>query len=218
MNTDGIRTIFFDYDGTLHDSMKIYAPAFRKAYENLVEMGLADEKRWSEDEISKWIGYNPKEMWKNFMPHLSQELRDRSSETIGAEMNRLIELGHPVLYKNALETLSYLKSKGYTLVFISNCRKSYMESHRKLFNLDDYFTSMICSEGYNYIPKEDILKIVLHSYPKEWAIVGDRGKDIDAGKKNGIMTIGCNYGFGSNEELQPSDIRINDIAELRDIF
>lgn len=218
MKTDDIRTIFFDYDGTLHNSMAIYAPAFRKAYDNLVEMGLAEGKEWSEDEISKWIGYNPREMWKSFMPHLSQELRDMSSEMIGAEMNRLIELGRPVLYENALETLGYLKSKGYTLVFISNCRKSYMENHRKLFGLDEYFTSMICSESYEYISKTEILKKVLELYPGKWAIVGDRGKDIDAGLGNGIMTIGCNYGFGSEEELEPAHMRIDHISELREYF
>lgn len=25
-------TVFFDYDGTLHDSMHLYGPAFRRAY------------------------------------------------------------------------------------------------------------------------------------------------------------------------------------------
>jgi len=33
---EGIKTIYFDYDGTLHNSNKIYAPAFRKAYDFLV--------------------------------------------------------------------------------------------------------------------------------------------------------------------------------------
>ena len=31
--------IIFDYDGTLHNSIKIYGPAFRKAYEYLIKEG-----------------------------------------------------------------------------------------------------------------------------------------------------------------------------------
>jgi phosphoglycolate phosphatase len=33
------------------------------------------------------------------------------------------------------------------------------------------------------------------------AIVGDRLHDIVAGKRNGIFTIGVEYGYGSREEL-----------------
>ena len=32
-----IKNIVFDYDGTLHNSIKIYAPAFREAYNYLID-------------------------------------------------------------------------------------------------------------------------------------------------------------------------------------
>lgn len=198
--------------------MAIYAPAFRKAYENLVENGYVESRFWSDDEISGWIGYNPREMWEEFMPDLHQDIRDASSELIGREMNRLIKLGYPELYEDSIEILEYLKKRGYILVFISNCRKKYMENHRKLFDLDKYFDNMVCSEEYDFLPKQDILKKIIENYPKEMAIVGDRKKDMDAGKASGIITIGCTYGFGTEEELSESDIRINRISELKNIF
>jgi len=218
LKMDNVRTIFLDYDGTLHNSMTIYAPAFRKAYENLVDKGHAEPRSWSEEDISKWIGFNPKEMWERFMPDLSRETRDTSSELIGREMNELIKKGYPKLYENAIDTLEYLKSKGYTLVFLSNCRKEYMENHRKLFSLDKYFDSMICSEEFGFIQKQNILKTVIENYPKERVMVGDRKKDLDAGRASGIFTIGCKYGFGSEEELTGADLLIDDISELKNIF
>ncbi|MGD0289153.1 MAG: HAD-IA family hydrolase [Candidatus Binataceae bacterium] len=33
------------------------------------------------------------------------------------------------------------------------------------------------------------------------AMVGDRGHDVVAGKRNGIFTVGVAYGYGSREEL-----------------
>ena len=32
-------TVFFDYDGTLHNSMLTYGPAFREVYADLVKNG-----------------------------------------------------------------------------------------------------------------------------------------------------------------------------------
>ena len=31
--------LLFDYDGTLHDSLRIYAPALQTAYDRLVRLG-----------------------------------------------------------------------------------------------------------------------------------------------------------------------------------
>lgn len=31
------QTLIFDYDGTIHDTLKIYEPAFREVYERLAD-------------------------------------------------------------------------------------------------------------------------------------------------------------------------------------
>jgi phosphoglycolate phosphatase len=48
--------------------------------------------------------------------------------------------------------------------------------------------------------------------------VGDRRHDMEAGRKNGILTIGCAYGFARPGELDGADRIITNVAELRDIF
>lgn len=211
-----IKTIFFDYDGTLHNSIKIYGPAFRKAYTYLVEEGLADKRDWSDREISYWLGFNPQEMWKSFMPKLEESIRNKSSAIIGEEMRSLIQKGRPELYEGALDTLKYLKSRGYRLVFISNCKISYRDSHSTLFSLGNYFDELVCSESYNFIPKYQILNKIKDKYPEKMLIVGDRFQDIEAGKKNNIYTIGCNYGFSLEGELDEAHLIIEDIRELKE--
>lgn len=212
---DKIRTIFFDYDGTIHNSIKIYGPAFRKAYNHLVQEGLGAQREWSDEEISCWLGFNPKEMWETFMPELDESIRHKCSAMIGEEMKLLTEKGGPKLYEGALEILQYLKSKGYRLVFISNCKTSYKDNHSRLFYLGDYFEELVCSEEYDFIPKYEILKKIKDNYPDEMVIIGDRKQDIEAGKKNNIYTIGCSYGFSQQGELADADLIINNIKELK---
>lgn len=218
MDYSGVKTIFFDYDGTLHNSMGIYGIAFRKAYDWLVAKKLAAPKSWADEEIAKWLGYNPKEMWENFMPGLSEDHRNEASALIGSEMNTRILAGQATLYDGALETLSHLKEKGYRLVFISNCRTQYMKNHIEAFQLDAYFEAFFCSEAFDFIPKHEILKGVKERFSEKMVIVGDRFQDMEAGLKNEIYTIGCNYGFGNEMELSVADFRIDDIKMLKAIF
>jgi len=210
-----IKTIFFDYDGTLHNSIKIYGPAFRKAYTYLVEQGFVDQRDWSDREISYWLGFNPQEMWKTFMPDLEESTRKKCSAIIGEEMSKLTEKGKAELYEGALDTLKYLKSRGYRLVFISNCKLSYRDCHSTLFGLGDYFVELACSEEYNFIPKYEILRDIKGKYSEEMVIIGDRLQDIEAGNKNEIYTIGCSYGFSLEGELDEADLIIKNISELK---
>ena len=188
------------------------------SYSSLVENKLASPRQWRKEEISKWLGFNKKEMWGAFMPELSESVRDKCSQLIGDEMKSQIELGNPKLYEGTLETLQYLKSKDYDLVFLSNCGNNYMSAHKKLFKLDNYFKDFICSEEYGYIPKHEILGKVRSKYSDDMVIVGDRAQDIEAGKVNSIATIGCSYGFAAEGELNNSDMIIKDIRDLTKYF
>lgn len=213
-----IKTIFFDYDGTLHESIRLYAPAFRKCFEYLVSIGVAEDREWSDEEISVWLGYNKNEMWQAFMPELPDEIKSHAGKIIGYEMGVLTDNGLASLYDGTIEVLSYLKKKGYRLVFLSNCSNQYMNSHRKLFKLDQYFDAYYTAEEFNYIPKHEILSKVIGNYPKECVMVGDRDKDIEAGIKNSITTIGCSYGYGDSSELEAADYMLDDINRLIELL
>ena len=214
----GVKTIFFDYDGCLHDSVRLYLPAFKKAYAYLVERGLAEHREWEEKEVTRWLGLNCHEMWETFQPGLEQSTRDECMRIIKQAQKDLIKAGGAALYPGTLETLAYLREKGYRLVFISNCRKYYRDGHAAAFGLDRYFEELACSEDYGNAPKSEMLRHIKSRYPKEMAIVGDRRHDMEAGRKNGILTIGCAYGFARPGELEGADRIITNVVELRDIF
>ncbi|SFC16216.1 phosphoglycolate phosphatase [Alkalibacterium subtropicum] len=213
-----VKTIIFDYDGTLHDSSRIYIPAFKRAYAYLVENEQAPEKVFQDQEITRWLGYSKKEMWELFMPHLVDAHKNEASRLIGETMVDKISRKEAHLYPDALETLAYLKEK-YTLIFLSNCSIDYMESHADMFNLRDYFTDMYCTEMYDFKKsKKEIVADFKHKYPSEYAIVGDRHQDLEVGELDQTYAIGCSYGFGQKEELAQADNVISDIAELKNMF
>ncbi len=218
MNQLNAKTIFFDYDGTLHDSMAIYFPAFSKAYQALVESNQAPDKTWTYETVSKFLGQTPKEMWASFGSDISETAKQNASKAIGNTMETLIRNEKANLYDGALETLKVLKARGYKLVFISNCKTQYMKNHTEIFNLDDYFDLMVCAEMYDYAPKTKVLENIAKDFPKPHAIVGDRHHDMEAGTAHNMIKIACTYGFGSSDEHQEADITIDDIKELQKIF
>lgn len=213
-----VRTLIFDFDGTLHNSIKVYGPAFRKAYEYLVELGISPKRSWADDDIAYWLGFNSQEMWQQFMPDLDENIKNQVSRMIGQEMIIQIEKGQSKLFEGAIETLEYLKDKGYKLIFLSNCSERYLLINKDCFNLGYYFDDMISSEVYHYAPKESILKILMPKLQMEAVVIGDRFHDIKAGIENNLLTIGCEYGYGKPCELKKAHLTIPSIEVLQRLF
>lgn len=207
--------LIFDYDGTLHNSIKIYAPAFQHAYEHLVSLNLAKKRRWKDGEISHWLGYSSKDMWDAFMPDLPQKYKDECSQIIGDTMLKLIYEGRAQLYPHAMEVLQELKQSGYRLIFLSNCKRSYMMAHMKYFGLEDYFFSFYCTEDFDFKPKHVIFDTIKKSHAGEFIVIGDRFQDMEMAKMHKLKAIGCLYGYGQPLEFVYTKMLA---LEIRDIL
>lgn len=213
-----IKTIIFDYDGTLHNSTRIYADAFRIVYNRMVLEGDAPKREFSDDEITRWLGYSAQDMWQAFMPELSIRKQIEYSKDIGQIMTWKIKNKQAVLYDGALETLGYLKNKGYHLLFLSNCGHAFMSMHAECFNLNDYFDHMYCSGDYQNRPKYEIFNVIKEAYPGGYLMVGDRFHDMEVAKKHNIYAAGCSYGFGSKQEIEDADVILEDIRDLQKLL
>lgn len=206
--------LIFDYDGTIHNSMKTYAPAFRNTVKWLSDNGYIKPKEYSDSEISCWLGFNSTDMWSQFHPELPQEIREKARIMLGEDMASRIENGEGALYDGADETLSTLKKSGYRLIFLSNCRNHYMERHKRVFSLDRFFDFFYCCEEFGFIPKYEIFRRFKDSFDGEYIVIGDRFHDIETASQNGLKSIGCGYGYGSEKELVCADIIVKDISEI----
>lgn len=213
---DKIKNIIFDYDGTLHNSIIIYAQGFRQAYKYLVEKGYVEERLWKDDEISRWIGLSSMDMWNQFMPELSEDEKQKCSNIIGSHMIQCINEGKAELYEGSIDILGYLKEKGFNLIFLSNCKIEYMEAHRKSFNLDRYFKDFYCTEEFGFIPKYEIFQKIKVKYIGGFLVIGDRYQDFEIAKIHNLVFIGCIYGFGKEGELKDSGFLVDNVLELKE--
>lgn len=207
-------TVFFDYDGTLHNSMAIYGPAFREAYAWLVHEGHMPARTFSDEWISQWLGWTVEAMWTTFAPDLPEEVWRHAAAIVGREMDTRTEQGQARLFEGVPEMLQALKQQDFDLVFLSNCRTAYCEVHRAMFGLDAWLSTYLCAEDFNDIPKWQIYQreATKHAYPH--VMVGDRFHDLEVATRADIPAIGCAYGFGREGELDAATIIVNSPAEI----
>lgn len=209
-----MANLIFDYDGTIHESMKTYAPAFRNTCKWLADNGYMTEKDYTDKEISCWLGFNSTDMWNNFLPDADIEIREKARIMLGDDMARRTENGKGALFPNAEQVLIELKKQGHTLIFLSNCRIKYMELHSRVFGLDRFFNCFYCCEEFDFIPKYQIFRLFSLQHKGQYIVIGDRFHDIETAVKNGLKSIGCGYGYASDGELKNADIIVSDITEI----
>ena len=87
----------------------------------LVTEGYAQERTFSDKEISQWLGVNAPDMWHSFMPDLPEKMMHKASMMIGGKMIFGVQDGQAVLYDGIREMLSQLRQKGCRLLILSNC-------------------------------------------------------------------------------------------------
>lgn len=198
-------TLVFDYDGTLHDTKRLYGCALRKVYAHLVADGYAQPRELTDDGVSKYLGVNAPDMWNDFMPQLPDEIKRRSSGEVGDQMVESVLHGEARLFDGVTEMLDALKAAGYRMVILSNCRVRYMDAHRQRFGLDRWFDDYFCAEAYDFIPKQDIFPLIRQKYGGGFIMIGDRDSDFLVGTTHGFPVIGCAYGFGTAGERSVCD-------------
>jgi phosphoglycolate phosphatase len=210
--------LVFDYDGTIHETLRIYAPALRTAIDAMIDANVLEPREYTDEEISRWLGVTAPEMWASFAPHLSEEERQQYSHMVGKEMHRRMNDGTARLYTGTESVLEKLKRRGYNLLLLSNSRRAYTDAHRKIFNLDRFFSDYYCAEDFNFIPKHEIFLSLRNNWSGEHIVIGDRHHDMDVAKVHDLKSVGCRYGYGDPSELEEATWRIDSVTELSDLL
>ncbi|MDO4183214.1 MAG: haloacid dehalogenase-like hydrolase [Coriobacteriia bacterium] len=211
-----MATLFLDYDGTLHETLKVYAPGFRAGYAWLVQEGYAAPQEFSDEWIGRWLGWTVQDMWETFMPELPEPAWREASHLVGQEMDRLTEAGCGSLFAGIPEALDALVAAGHTCVMLSNCGKQYARDHARIYGLDRWLSAYHTSADFPGLTKAEIYRAVKdapgHPYPH--VVVGDRFHDIQAAAENNIPSIACAFGYGAPEELTAATRVIQHPIEL----
>ncbi len=211
-----IPTLVFDYDGTLHETMHVYEPAFRESYEWLITKGYAQRQEVSSQRISSWLGMNAVDMWEDFQPDLPVEIRMQASHILGERMLSLVREHKARWYSGVRETLDELKEQGYPMVILSNSKISTGQTHWEEFRMEQWFAHWYDCETYDWAPKTEIIKVIQRQRSADLIVIGDRESDLEGAVAAGAPFIGCAYGYGSETELQGAAYLLQKPAELLD--
>ncbi len=199
--------IFFDWDGTLGDSMDLCLGEIRQA---LKRIGHAEVE---EERIRACNGPTHEESVK------IMELDAEQGERFLRERRRAeLEL-IPVLLKlypgvdGIVERLSRIAD----LAIVSNGQKDYVEHSVMQFSLEGYFVRIQAS-----IPglgKTEVLgKMLEEMKPVRSVLAGDRRGDMEAGIGQHLPTLAAAYGYGTEEEYALADVRAQTPAEMEKLL
>ncbi len=203
----------FDMDGTLVDSAEL---AIRAAEDGLRDYYAArglPPLLPGADEIRSLVGLPSLEYFARL---LSPERRGDAAEArrrIGAGECERLARGEGRLFPGVRETLQALREKGWRIGLVSNCGRPYLEANLRHLRLGEWVETALCLDD-GATKSENVRQALLRLRCAGGVMVGDRAGDLEAGRANGLRTVGCLYGFGAPEELAEADATIGELAEL----
>ncbi|MBQ3392873.1 MAG: HAD family hydrolase [Lachnospiraceae bacterium] len=221
--------LVFDYDGTLHETMRVYRPAIEYIVHWLVCVHGVEVQMPSDERIRSWLGMSTAQMWEDFLPQLPARLKEEAGSRVGRFMNREIRAGNGRWYPRVRQRLDALKAEGYVMTVLSNCDREYALLNWEVFGMERWFTAFWDCGSYGWISKADVLERIAGNFRGEaeraaarcgepllserlcaadpgngFTVIGDRYSDREAAERIGASFCGCSYGYGTPEEIQSS--------------
>ena len=206
-----IKDILFDLDGTLTDPMTGITKSVQYALKSF-GIEVKDNR-----ELEFFIG---PPLGETFMKYYGF-----SEEQAKAAVEKYREYFAPtgifenVVYDGIPKMLERLKSAGKRLFIATGKPTVFSKQILEHFSLSKYFTD-VYGIGLSDLHKSkaDTIKDIISDYnvdSKTAVMVGDRIFDVQAGKQNGLLTVGVTYGFAEKGELeQDADYIVKTTAEL----
>ena len=208
-NKNSIDTIIFDVDGTLFNGQSLSLPIFKNCLSILIDEFHYNLPFPSDKKILSQFGKQANDIFTDLLPEAPQDIINSLLECV--QNAEIIELRNGVgdLYNKVPTVLSKLKGRGYKLAICTNAPKGYFNAIVERFEFKNYFQIMLAAglfidKNKNWMVKE----IIQQLGSKNFAVVGDRHHDIEAAKTNHGLSVGCTYGFGT-EEVKEADIKMS---------
>ena len=193
---------FFDLDGTLARTGEDIIAAWKQSLADLGrECPHFDEVFTIGPTLEKVIY----QLFDDASPELVEQMVARFRPNYD-------ESGFPntVPYPGVPEWLRSLKAAGAKLYIVTNKRHVPTQGIVRKFGWDTLFNGVWSFDSFPGVKykKPDLLAHLLATHaidPSDAVMVGDTKGDVDAGRANGVYTVGVTWGYGSREELATAD-------------
>ena len=199
--------IFFDWDGTLCDSMQLCIEENRNT---LRLLGLPDQP----DEVLRQCN-GP--TFEEAAPLIGIPA-ERMEEYCRVRLSCALELVETVnrLFPGAKELLTALAPHA-ELCIVSNGTQAYLTRCMRHFGLEGVFSRIVWSHP-ERTKTQNLAGLIAELQPERAIMVGDRIGDIRAGKSNGLPTVAAAFGYGSDAEYAEADFRADTMAALQELL
>ncbi|OMF35917.1 haloacid dehalogenase [Paenibacillus sp. FSL H8-0548] len=210
------EAVIFDMDGTLFETDTLLVPVHRRLFDTLRAEGLYEHETPPVERLLGCLGMVLEDIWREIMPDSSEAARKRADVLMLQYELEGLAAGEGTLYPYVEQTLRELKAHGVKLFVASNGLEEYVKGVAKYRGIAPLFDGLYSAGEYETLSKVDLVAQLLkdHGVKSAW-MVGDRSSDVEAGKGNGLQTIGCAYAaYGQAAELAGADVLITDFREL----
>lgn len=208
--------LVFDYDGTVHDPVRIFGPAFRDTFGQYIKEHHGSLDEWPDSRIASWFGVSMDVMLSEIGSYVEQEKLSELIDEMSANVRARMFSGEQTLFCGAEEMLSELKRRGFHMILFSKCDRPHIERQRKALPLDYYFEDIFCTGDFGDAgaDKSIIFPEIKKFFPGKYIIIGDRKQDMDIARVSGFPSIGCTYGYGNEDELIGATALAADISDI----
>jgi phosphoglycolate phosphatase len=209
--TSSTKLFIFDLDGTLIDSLPDLADATNKMRQSFRLPPFAPE------DVRKLVGQGARSLVERALPGVSLE---KIEEGLGIFLD--YNLAHIAdktrLYPGVFETLQALELQGIPLSVLSNKNVALCREVLSRLGIARFFPTVFGADSFPFRKPspEPVLAILkeLKVATRGCVLVGDSINDMAAGKGAGVVTVGCSYGYGDNDELSGADYLVGDFPSL----
>lgn len=189
-----IKTILFDFDGTLIDTNELIYHSFDYTFK---KFGYS----FTKEEILQFNGPPLRETFSQLNPDLAEEMI-RTYRTHNAQHHE----AYVKLFPNVKETLEVLREKGFELGVVTAKMREGVKQGMEITGIESYFDTIVTIDDVEN-PKphpEPVIKALnkLNAEADTAIMIGDNYHDIIAGNKAGTKTAGVSWSLRGKEYLK----------------
>lgn len=204
-----IRHLIFDMDGTLADTAKASVLACER------ERAAFSLPKLEPEQVKRAIGIANPYFYEALYPDYPVPLVHAYGEKVEIAEEALVhELGEELLFPGVLKMLQRLKEMGVPMYIASTGSKEHVDAVLGATGITHFFTEIRCNE-----PEKTAMvgRLLAGRDSRDWAMVGDRSKDWQAAKNNGVLSVGAAFGYCDEQERDGFDLIVetpDDVVDL----
>lgn len=213
---NNLKAIFFDFDGTLANTIHGILACMRETYTRM-GIPIPDSKS-----MAQTIGLPLDESLRQ-AAGLSREQTQEATE-LYCRLFPQYEIGNVTIFPGVLETLDTLQQRGLRLAIATSRDMESLQMIMRPRGMEPLFEQMTtASDNLQPKPAPELVEVLLKRMgltPDEVLVVGDTIYDIEMGKAAGCRTCAVTYGNHPRERLLEAEpeFMIDSMPELLELL